>query len=760
MLSSQFIPLNEDGRVFVSSRHIKRKQLAGIWLKQLADDVWINANSDDYQLVNNAIVFDEDLLSSVYSQVELRVGDNESDLAASPSDISILANIEDDIQTVADISNEVKNVSSISTDIVSLESIKAKLESLYADKAKLDSLFADKGTLDSLYADKAKLDSLFSDKATLDSLFADKATLDSLYMDKHTLDSLLADKVKLDSLYADKTKLDNLYANKDNITTVATSIGNVNAVGNDIANVLAVDANSANINSVVANEDNINDVALNIDSINDVVNDKENIYIVGSNISDINHIATQIIPSLTEILNADDNASIATTQANIATTQAGISTAKATESSNSATQSQISADEASASASEAANSASEAEASALDAEVAKIEWKGEWSAGAYNVSDGVSYLGSSFIANKDTSETPSLTAVDWDILAIKGDNNVILDVAYDKKTYIATEGQTVFVVSYDIGFVDVFVNGVRLIDTVDYSASNGTSVTMTEPLSAGTNVELIGMGLINPENGIIIDTERVVLGVDSGIDLASDLETTLIGFEAGKSTVANNADIETSIAIGYKAMRNASGVSRGNIAIGDYSADGLCSASGNIAIGSGATGGTSNGILYVLNIAIGNNAQGNAYNLIEAVSIGGDAHAFSTTGTGSVAIGANAGKYSSGGENVSIGMGSSEGSPSSVGTGGYNVAIGARSSSLTTTGQKNVLIGYNTQLENPTDNNKLVIGSDGDTLISGDIANGETKIHGRLNVSGLPTSDAGLVQGDIWIYSGTLKIKE
>lgn len=68
------------------------------------------------------------------------------------------------------------------------------------------------------------------------------------------------------------------------------------------------------------------------------------------------------------------------------------------------------------------NAASAAAASAAAAQVAKIEWQGNWVAGTYQISDAVAYLGSSWIANKETTEVPSLAADDWDLLAKKGDD--------------------------------------------------------------------------------------------------------------------------------------------------------------------------------------------------------------------------------------------------------------------------------------------------------------------------------------------------
>jgi hypothetical protein len=119
MLSSQFIPLTEDVRVFVSSKHVKRKPLASIWLKQISDSQWINASTNDWELVNNAIVFDEEVDSTVYSQVEIRVGDTESDLNEQPSDISIVAGLESEIQALStvvdDLGDIADNLDSIQT---------------------------------------------------------------------------------------------------------------------------------------------------------------------------------------------------------------------------------------------------------------------------------------------------------------------------------------------------------------------------------------------------------------------------------------------------------------------------------------------------------------------------------------------------------------------------------------------------------------------------------------------------------------------
>lgn len=64
---------------------------------------------------------------------------------------------------------------------------------------------------------------------------------------------------------------------------------------------------------------------------------------------------------------------------------------------------------------------------------------------------------------------------------------------YEKITYISTQGQTTFSVNYDLGSVDVYVNGIRLAST-DFIATTLTSVTLASGLNAGDIVELVSFG--------------------------------------------------------------------------------------------------------------------------------------------------------------------------------------------------------------------------------------------------------------------------
>jgi hypothetical protein len=63
-----------------------------------------------------------------------------------------------------------------------------------------------------------------------------------------------------------------------------------------------------------------------------------------------------------------------------------------------------------------------------------------------------------------------------------------------RQVYYASLGQTLFSATYDIGYVDVFVNGAKLISGDDYIATTGTSIVLSQGTNAGDVVEIIGYG--------------------------------------------------------------------------------------------------------------------------------------------------------------------------------------------------------------------------------------------------------------------------
>ena len=70
----------------------------------------------------------------------------------------------------------------------------------------------------------------------------------------------------------------------------------------------------------------------------------------------------------------------------------------------------------------------------------------------------------------------------------------------ERQTYTATSGQTTFAITYDIGFVDVYLNGVKLLAGTDFTATSGTTVVLTTGATAGDIVDIVAYGSFNLAN--------------------------------------------------------------------------------------------------------------------------------------------------------------------------------------------------------------------------------------------------------------------
>jgi len=72
----------------------------------------------------------------------------------------------------------------------------------------------------------------------------------------------------------------------------------------------------------------------------------------------------------------------------------------------------------------------------------------------------------------------------------------------DSFTFYGVTSQTTFQVAYTPGLVDVYVEGIKLIDGVDFTATNGTSVILSVPLPSSKDVEIVVLGLYVVDGGI------------------------------------------------------------------------------------------------------------------------------------------------------------------------------------------------------------------------------------------------------------------
>lgn len=62
---------------------------------------------------------------------------------------------------------------------------------------------------------------------------------------------------------------------------------------------------------------------------------------------------------------------------------------------------------------------------------------------------------------------------------------------YKRVTFTATQGQTTFSTQYVIGFVDVYINGLKQVINSDFTASNGSDIVLNIPANAGDILDVV-----------------------------------------------------------------------------------------------------------------------------------------------------------------------------------------------------------------------------------------------------------------------------
>ena len=94
----------------------------------------------------------------------------------------------------------------------------------------------------------------------------------------------------------------------------------------------------------------------------------------------------------------------------------------------------------------------------------------------------------------------------------------------DRESYVVgtssgsyTGSTTVFPATYDSGFVDLYLNGVKLVNGTDFTATNGTSITLTSAAATGDTVDILSFGTFTLANIAANDlTDVYTTGVADG----------------------------------------------------------------------------------------------------------------------------------------------------------------------------------------------------------------------------------------------------
>lgn len=134
-------------------------------------------------------------------------------------------------------------------------------------------------------------------------------------------------------------------------------------------------------------------------------------------------------------------------------------------------------------------------------------------------------------------------------LLVAGDNSPGFKTV-DRSYFTATAGQTIFTVTqgYQVGDIDVYLNGIRLLDLEDYTATNGSTIVLTSGANLGDSLTVIAYTQFNVSGAYTKnETDNRYLNLNGGT-LSGYLKSPNYGVTSGNDTTA--ASLEASPSLG------------------------------------------------------------------------------------------------------------------------------------------------------------------------------------------------------------------
>lgn len=166
---------------------------------------------------------------------------------------------------------------------------------------------------------------------------------------------------------------------------------------------------------------------------------------------------------------------------------------------------------------------------------------------------------------------------------------IITDGVYRKTQFTATAAQTNFNIStgYTVGFVDVYLNGIRLVVADDFTANDGSTIILASAAALGDSVEVVAYGTFNVANalqksGDTMSGNFVVSGTstfNAPVAIANTTGNTVVFANTGvvtfTNTITSNGNIITSgnVAIGsgtFNSMLDVNGPQLNANSVGGY----------------------------------------------------------------------------------------------------------------------------------------------------------------------------------------------
>jgi hypothetical protein len=388
-------------------------------------------------------------------------------VASQSANINTLAGIDSDITTVSGISSNVTTVAGISSNVTTVAGISSDVTAVAGDATDIGTVATNIASVNTVATNIADVITVAND---LNEAVSEVVTVaDDLNEAISEIDTVAGSISNVDSVGTNIANVNTVAGIISNVTTVAGISGNVTTVAGISGNVTTVAGISSDVTTVATDGTDIGTVATNITNVNTVAGVSVNVTTVAgisANVttvagisSDVTTVAGDSTAINTVANDATDIGTVATNIANVNSVGGSIVNVN-TVASNLASVNNFA---------DVYRIASSAPTSSLDigdlyfdttSDTLKVYGASGWQ------SAGSSINGTSQRYHYDITGTPtSVTGAD-------------------------ANGNTL---SYDAGYVDVYVNGVRM-SQADVTVTSGDTVTFAQALADGDEVDIVGYG--------------------------------------------------------------------------------------------------------------------------------------------------------------------------------------------------------------------------------------------------------------------------
>ena len=140
-----------------------------------------------------------------------------------------------------------------------------------------------------------------------------------------------------------------------------------------------------------------------------------------------------------------------------------------------------------------------------------------------------------------------------------GDSAITISKQYFQPTGVTTD--FTFSSGYDPGLIDVYRNGIKLINVLDYAATDGSTISLSTPVGFGSTVQVVAYKAFNAATVKATELDTTVTG--STINLTGDITATNATISALTTTanlsVSAAATVSAALHVGSALTANAAG---------------------------------------------------------------------------------------------------------------------------------------------------------------------------------------------------------